>query len=86
MPRFLACHTVKGITHEALEQVAAASQQDPDVHGVASWSNLTEGVLHCVFDAPSRDALAAWFEKMKVPYDRITRVEVEGQAGQLRDL
>ncbi|MBI4474131.1 MAG: DUF4242 domain-containing protein [Acidobacteria bacterium] len=86
MPRFIACHTVKEISREALEQVSAASQQDPDVHGVASWSNLSEGILHCVFDAPSREALAAWFDKMKIPYDRITQVQVEGQAGVLRDV
>lgn len=86
MPRFIACHTVEGITREALEQVSAASQQDPEVRGIASWSNLREGILHCVFEAPSREALAAWFDRMKVPYDRITRVEVEGQAGVLRDV
>lgn len=86
MPRFIACHTAKGLTREALQQVSTASQQDPDVLGICSWSNLSEGVLHCVFDAPSRDALAAWFDRMKVPYDRITRIELEGQAGALRDL
>ena len=86
MPRFIACHTVRGITREALEQVSAASQHDPAVHGIASWSNLSEGVLHCVFDAPSQEALAGWFDKMQVPYDRITHVEVEGQAGTLRDV
>jgi hypothetical protein len=69
-----------------LEQVSAASQNDSAVRGIASWGNLHEGVLHCVFDAPSREVLAAWFQKMQVPYDRITRVEVEGQGGVLRDL
>lgn len=86
MPRFMACHTVPGITRDALERLAEAAQQDPEVAGVSSWSNLSDGVVHCVFDAPSADALAGWFTRMDVPYDRITLVEVEGERGMLRDV
>lgn len=86
MPRFLVCHTVPGITREALEQLSQAAQEDPEVRGISSWSNLTTGVVHCVFEAPSADVLASWFEKMDVPYDRITTVEVEGEGGTLRDV
>jgi len=86
MPRFIACHTMPGVTRAMLEQAGQAAQNNPEVKGVASYSSLSQGIVHCVFDAPSQDALATWFQKMKMPYDRIVRVELEGELGKFREL
>jgi hypothetical protein len=36
-------------------------------------------------EAPDKKSLAAWFEKMKVPCDGITAVELEGERGTVRE-
>jgi hypothetical protein len=42
---------------------------------------LAEGKAFCVMEAPSKEALAAWFQKMNMPCDHITPVELEGERG-----
>ena len=37
-------------------------------------------------EAPSKDVLAAWFQKMQVPCDYITPVELEGERGVVKEL
>ena len=84
MAKFMCTHTVKGFTREQYSQVAAASQQDSTVKGLESYANLTEGKIYCVWQAPQREAIAAWFQKMNVPYDSITQIELEGTNGTVR--
>ena len=84
MAKFMCTHTVKGFTREQYSQVAAASQQDSTVKGLESYANLTEGKIYCVWQAPQREAIAAWFQKMNVPFDSITQVELEGEGGTVR--
>jgi hypothetical protein len=81
MAKFMCTHTVKGFTRDQYCQVAVASQQDPSVKGLQSFANLTEGKIYCVWQAPQREAIAAWFQKMNVPYDSITQIELEGAGG-----
>jgi hypothetical protein len=81
MAKFMCTHTVQGITRDQYCQVAAASQQDPTVKGLCSYANLTEGKIYCVWEAPQREAIAAWFNKMNVPYDSIIQIELEGAGG-----
>ena len=87
MPRFMCTHTVppNSITRQQVEQISEASQQDPQIHGQHSYLNLTEGKAMCIFEAPSREAMARWFEKMNLPYDDITQVELEGDKGTVTD-
>jgi len=81
MAKFMCTHTMKGITRDQFCQVAAASQQDPNVKGLQSYANLTEGKIYCVWQAPQAEAVANWFKKMNVPYDSITQIELEGTGG-----
>jgi len=81
MAKFICTHTMKGVTRDQFSQVAAASQQDPNVKGLQSYANLTEGKIYCVWQAPRREAVADWFKKMNVPYDSITQIELEGTGG-----
>jgi hypothetical protein len=36
-------------------------------------------------EAPSKEALAAWFSKMQMPCDYITPVELEGERGVVKE-
>ena len=47
--------------------------------------NLSEGKGFCVMEAPSKEALAAWFQKMQMPCDYITPVELEGEQGVVKE-
>jgi hypothetical protein len=86
MAKFMCTHTVPPgqFTPEQVKQFAAAAQQDPNVKGYRSFCNLAEGKLVCVLEAASKDAVAAWFKKMGMPFDSITLVELEGDRGNIQ--
>jgi hypothetical protein len=69
---------------EQVDQMAQAAQNDATVKPYRSFLNLSEGKVVCVMEAPSKDALAAWFKKMNMPCDYITQVEIEGDCGSLK--
>ncbi len=88
MAKYLCYHTFGPgqVTCEQAEEISAASQKDPTVKGERSFLNLTEGKGVCIWEAPNEQALAAWFKRMKVPYDAILPVELEGYRGKLTEL
>ena len=88
MPKFMGIHTLPpgGFTREQLDQFAQAAQQDPTVRGDRSFVNLSEGKAVCVLEAPDQEAVAAWFEKMGMPYDSITQLELEGDGGVIQEV
>lgn len=73
-------------TQEQICQVSETSQHESHLKGYHSFFNLTEGKAWCVLEADDREALAAWFDKMGVPYDSIEVVELEGERGTIEDL
>ena len=88
MPKFMGIHTVPpgGFAREQVNQFSQAAQQDPAVRGYRSFANLSEGKIVCIFEAPDKEALAAWFQKMGMPFDSITRVELEGDRGVIEEV
>jgi hypothetical protein len=70
---------------EQVNQLAQAAKSDPVIKPYRSFCNLTEGKIVCVMEAPDKKSLAAWFEKMKVPCDGISPVELEGERGMVND-
>jgi hypothetical protein len=83
MPKFLSTHTLPAgaLQREQVYQIADAAQHDTVVRPYRSFLNLTEGKVCCVMEAPDKEALANWFQKMNMPCDFITPVELEGVAG-----
>jgi hypothetical protein len=71
------------LTAEQVNQFATAAQHDPTVRGHRSFVNLTEGKVVCVMEAPTREVVATWFHKMGMPFDSITKVELEGDHGNI---
>lgn len=83
MPKFMSSHTMPAgaLQREQVNQLAQAAQNDPTVRPYRSFLNLSEGKVFCIMEAPDQQALAAWFQKMKMPCDYITPVELEGERG-----
>ncbi len=83
MPKFMSSHTMPAgaLKREQIDQMAKAAQSDPVVKPYRSFLNLAEGKVFCVMEAPSKDALTAWFSKMQMPCDYVTPVELEGDCG-----
>jgi Protein of unknown function (DUF4242) len=83
MPKFMSSHTMPAgaLKREQVDQMATAARSDPVVKPYRSFLNLAEGKVSCVMEAPSNDALAAWFSKMEMPCDYIMPVELEGERG-----
>ena len=86
MAKFMCTHTIPPgkFTADQLRQFAQAAQQDPNVKGYRSFANLAEGKAVCVMEASKKDAVAAWFNKMGMPYETITKVELEGDRGTIQ--
>lgn len=86
MPKFIAVHKMPGVTKEMLEPMGKASQQDPNVRGIRSYTNLSEGKIFCEFEAPDEETLKAWFTKMNMPYESVTKVDLYGERGVIKEL
>jgi len=86
MAKFMCTHTIPPgkFSADQLRQFAQAAQQDPNVKGYRSFANLAEGKAVCVMEAANKDAVAAWFTKMGMPFDSITKVEIEGDRGSIQ--
>jgi hypothetical protein len=83
MAKFMCTHTIPpgAFTADQIRQFAQAAQQDSNVKGYRSFANLAEGKAVCVMEASSKDEVATWFTKMGMPFDSITKVELEGERG-----
>ena len=88
MPKFMSTHTMPpgGFTLEQLNQFSHAAQEDPTVQGYRSFINLSDGKAVCVLEASNKEDVAAWFQKMKMPYDSITQLELEGDRGVIEEV
>lgn len=86
MAKFMCTHTIPPgkFSSDQINQFAQASQQDPTIKGYRSFANLAEGKAVCIMEGPTKEAIAAWFSKMGMPYDSITKVELEGDRGTVR--
>jgi len=74
------------IGREQVKQLADAARNDPVIQPYRSFLNLSAGKIFCVMGAPEKDTLAAWFQKMQMPFDSISSVEREGDHGTINDL
>ena len=87
MAKFMSAHTLpaQALQREQVNQMAQAAQNDPVIRPYRSFLNLSEGKVCCIMEAPSKEALSAWFKKMQMPCDYITVVELEGDRGVVKD-
>ena len=53
--------------------------------GYRSFCSLAEGKAVCILEAPDKQAAADWFQKMGMPTDSVTEVELEGERGSIRE-
>ena len=85
MAKFMCTHTMPAgkFSADQLRQFTQAAQQDPTVKGYRSFANLAEGKAVCIMEAKGKDAVEAWFKKMGMPFDTITKVELEGDRGNI---
>jgi len=86
MAKFMCTHTLGPgkLTSAQVTQFAQAAQQDQTVKGYRSFVNLAEGKVICVMEASKKEDVAGWFQKMQMPVDSITQVELEGDSGAIR--
>ena len=87
MSKFMCTHHVPpgAFTRDQICEFAEAAQHDEHVRGYRSFLNLTEGRVICVLEADNADEVAKWFNKMGLPYDDITQVELEGERGVIHE-
>lgn len=87
MPKFMSSHTMPAgaLQRDQVNQLAQAAQNDPTVRPYRSFLSLSEGKVLCIMEAPDKQALAAWFQKMQMPCDYITPVELEGERGVVKE-
>lgn len=86
MQKFMCTHTIPpgAFSADQLRQFSQAAQQDSTVKGYRSFANLSEGKAVCVMEATSKEAVVSWFKKMGMPFDSVTKVELEGERGNIQ--
>lgn len=80
MPKFMSGHTMPAgaLKREQVDPLARAAQADAAVRPYRGFLNRSEGKVFCVMEA-----LAAWFDMMRMPCDDIAPVELEGERGEV---
>ena len=88
MPKFLCTHTVppRAVSLDQVKQISHAAQTDKVVKGLRSFGNLAEGKISCIFEAPSRQAVADFFKSKQMPVDSIVQMDFEGECGHITSL
>jgi hypothetical protein len=86
MAKFMCTHTIPPgkFSADQLRQLAQAAQQDEAVKGYRSFANLAEGKAVCIMESASKGEVEAWFKKMGMPFDSVTKVELEGDRGNIQ--
>jgi hypothetical protein len=86
MQKFMSSHTLPAgaMNRGHFDQMARAARNDPVVEPYRSFLNMAEGKVFCVMEAPDKEALAAWFDRMEMPWDYIAPVELEGERGSVK--
>ncbi|HEX6878059.1 MAG TPA: SCO4226 family nickel-binding protein [Nocardioidaceae bacterium] len=81
MPEFMDVHTtMQGVTAEALHeahQADLAIQDDEKVNFKHAWADPTSGVVFCLSEAPSAEAVQKIHERAGHPADQIYEVPVQ---------
>jgi molybdate transport system regulatory protein len=82
----MSIHTLPpgAFTPEHIEEIARLGQNDPDVRGYRSFHSLAEGRIVWLLEAASKEAVAAWCERVGLPLDGVTALELEGFVGNIR--
>ena len=81
MPEFMDVHTgMAGVTTEALHDAHQADLAIQDEEGVdfkQAWADPTTGMVFCLSEAPSKEAVQRIHERAGHPADQIYEVPVQ---------
>ena len=81
MPEFMDVHTwMAGVTTEALHDAHQADLDIQDEEGVnfkQAWADPTTGMVFCLSEAPSKEAVQRIHERAGHPADQIYEVPVQ---------
>ena len=81
MPEFMDVHTgMAGVTQEALHeahQADLAIQADEQVNFKHAWADPATGMVFCLSDAPSAEAVRRIHERAGHPADHVYEVPVQ---------
>jgi hypothetical protein len=81
MPEFMDVHTtMKGVTTEALAEAHRADlaiQDEEDVNFKHAWADPESGMVFCLSEAPSAEAVQRIHERAGHPADNIYPVSVQ---------
>lgn len=81
MPEFMDVHTqMRGVTAEALNeahQADLAIQDDEGVNFKHAWADPTTGMVFCLSEAPSAEAVQKIHERAGHPADNVYEVSVQ---------
>ena len=76
MPSYLSTHHEPSVPREKLESKWIDLAQERGAIWVKTWFNLRSGKRFCWWDAANRESLEKIFEKHKVSWEDIIKVEL----------
>lgn len=86
MPRYLTSHNMACLTRQGARQLAEQMRAGAEVEFLRLLANMTDGHLIGEFQAPSKEALLAWMETLRIHHEWIHRIDLEVTRDEVRDL
>ena len=84
-PRDRQCRPLKNCQildyQQWIEHAEFCTSAGPRGQGLPKFFSLAEGKAVCILEAPDKESVAAWFQKMGMPTDSVTALELEGERG-----
>ena len=85
MAKFLVYHTLPaGLSFEQVVEMAKGIQAHPEAKGSRSFLNLTKGKEACIWEGRDAKAVSGRLQELKIPFDDIIELEVEGEGASMQ--
>ncbi len=83
MAKYIGVFATACLTRRQLQELFVRLSQPGEVRCEKAYAGLVAGVLVGVFQAPSREALEAFFQQNGMVAENLWRIDLESQDGEL---
>jgi len=83
MAKYIGIFATACLTRRQLQDLIARLSQQGEVYCEKAFAGLIDGVLVCLFNAPNREALDAFFHQHGMVAEHIWRIDLESRDGEL---
>ncbi len=83
MAKYIGVFATACLTRRQLQELIERLSQQGEVRCEKAYAGLIDGVLLCLFQAPNREALNAFFQQHGMVAENLWRIDLESEDGKL---